>query len=162
MRSPPRQTGGFRSARGRRNDGRALRAQFHGEAGNEALPGRSRSLDAVDAVAPMLTIGGSSGVQHDIAVSGAAQRVRLDPPDRSLILEVHQQAVGGREADDLQIRLNPARDRKAQGTLPEQGFARSHPVRGRFGGRHACLEPGKELGQWCCHGNWLVSAPGGE
>ena len=71
MRSPPRQTGGFRSARGRRNDGRALRAQFHGEAGNEALPGRSRSLDAVDAVAPMLTIGGSSGVQHDIAVSGA-------------------------------------------------------------------------------------------
>ena len=70
MRLPLRQTGGFRSARGRRNDGRALRAQFHDEAGSEALPGCSSALYAVDAVAPMLTIRGSSGVQHDIAVSG--------------------------------------------------------------------------------------------
>ena len=93
MRLPPRQTGGFRSARGRRNDGRALRAQFHDEAGSEALPGCSSALYAVDAVAPMLTIRGSSGVQHDIAVSGAAQRVGLDPPDRTLILEVHAQVV---------------------------------------------------------------------
>ncbi len=93
VRSPARQTGRFRPARGRWDDGRALRVQFHGEARNEALPGRSSALDAVDAVAPMLTVGGSCGMQHDIVVSGAAQRVRLDPPDRTLILEVYAQAV---------------------------------------------------------------------
>ena len=83
MPSLARQTEGFRPARGRRNDGRALRVQFHGEAGNETLPGGSSALDAVDAVAPMLTIGGSCGVQHDIVVSGAPKRVWLDPPDRT-------------------------------------------------------------------------------
>ena len=59
MRSLARQTGRFRPARGRWNYGRTLRGQFHGEAGNEALPGRSSALDAVDAVAPMLAVGGS-------------------------------------------------------------------------------------------------------
>ena len=93
MRSPAGQPGGFLPPRGRWNDGRALRIQFHGEAGNEALPGRSSALDAVDAIAPMPTVGGSCGMQHDIVVSGAAQRVGLDPPDRTQILEVYAQAV---------------------------------------------------------------------
>ena len=48
--------------------GRAcLRVQFHGEAGNEALRGRSSALDAIDAIAPMLTVGGSCGVQYDFS-----------------------------------------------------------------------------------------------
>ena len=101
--SPTQPSRSLRPGCGWQDDGRALRAQFYRESRNETLPGHPRALHAVDSVAPVLAIGGPCGVQDDVAITGASQGIRFDPPDSLSILEVHAQAVGGRKADDFQV-----------------------------------------------------------
>lgn len=49
------------------------------------------------------------GVQDDVPVARPAQRVRLDPARRSLVVEVNAKAVGTGKADDFKVGLSRTR-----------------------------------------------------
>ena len=71
-------------------------AQFHRIARDMTLAGSPNALDAVNSVAAVLTIGCSYRVQDYISVLSAPQGIRLNPPNRALILQIPAQTVDTR------------------------------------------------------------------
>ncbi len=67
----------------------SLRVHTHIESWDKAPAGSSSDLDVINSVASSLAIGNSLGAQDDIAITGAAQRARLNPLRRTLIIKVH-------------------------------------------------------------------------